>query len=40
LKWPESVERARGKRSASSPAVMSRFRNSRRISRRVGSLSA
>ena len=37
LKCPESVDRASGNRSAISPAVISRRRNSRRISRRVGS---
>ena len=40
LKWPDSVDRASGNRSAISPAVIARLRSSRRISRRVGSLRA
>src|SRR5688572_12341002 len=40
LKWPDNVDRASGKRSAISPAVMARLRSSRKTSRRVGSLSA
>src|SRR5262245_28650768 len=40
LKWPDSVESASGKCSAISPALRSRARSSRRISRRVGSLRA
>jgi hypothetical protein len=40
LKCPERVDFASGNRSAISPAVMSLERRRRRISRRVGSLSA